>query len=1109
MYGVGSGAPLPFSHAIRLQAGSVAQDEAAIQGLLDVPGIPLICVAQIFLNNAIDPFCMEEEMKQMIKILKRVGPVALLLFFTTLAVAEEPRTSRYTDSAQPAVKRNDRPSTTSHNALVTIVEYSDFQCPYCKRAASVVGQVKQAYGDRVNVVFKQMPLPFHQHAFKTAQASVCAASQGKFWDYHDRVFASSDLSVEALKQIASQVGLELDEFNGCMNSEASRAAVEKDVHEARELGVTGTPTFIISGRKIVGALSFEAFKQEIDREIISLRDRAPLEAPTKSISQTDEIIKNNNAFVDDKNAGVRSAVRAPAAILPRQPSASSTTTASGVTLSPATINFGYQLVGDTSNQIVETITNSGTSKLFITDISVSGRDRRDFIPAYTFALPVTVAPGNSIAINLTFTAVLPWRAGTRNARLEISEKNDSQYVSLTGIGATCGGPLPACSSGCADADGDGLNDAWEIAGGIDLNNDGVLDATHDLLLSGADPNKPDIYVQYDWMGYGLNDVPCTSDSECTADPRHAGETCAGPPTPYGAKSCVHACAADTDCTALAPSHIGDRCIQNVCEHTHDPEVLTPGVLQAVTDAFAAHGFNLHMVRGRALPHSHVVSFRTPDANCEGATISPGTLGAYAVNLYDLKNLSFDQAKALTFHYSVFGHYSGCDNLTHCDSLTTTGTCPAAKGSRPQWGQTGQAEISGNDFIVSLGHFVNDLGGRPGATFITAGTFMHELGHNLGLHHGGGTSAPGTPCLGPDCEDAPNFKPNYLSVMNYLYQTSGILEGEAVGSIAFRSCSTHADCSPSIGARCEHFGFGGICLRLDYSNQVLPTGGNTPGALTENGQLNEPAGLASGTSDLFTYYDGTCSYQVGATQGPVNWDGVGLPDNRNATSDLNANDHPASACILTSQTLRGHADWGPAPGQSIFTMAFQCSPNGSADGVSAAEQRADSAQIPQGELTPEMAAAAHVLYPPKPVRLQIDEPPLAQQSKSIRATRAVTLLGTESLDVTEIEQTSLRIAGSSPLNVSIRDVDGDGRLDLIVEFDSSRLAAVVGKARLSGWFKSSQVFVGDVELNPKRVSSSRPLRSEPRSPSLLSPDGDSRLIQPDDSVKNETHAAHNR
>ena len=76
-------------------------------------------------------------------------------------------------------------------SLVTITEFSDFQCPYCKRAATVVEQVRKAYGARVKVVFKQMPLPMHQHAFKAAQASVCAREQGKFWEYHDRLFAAS------------------------------------------------------------------------------------------------------------------------------------------------------------------------------------------------------------------------------------------------------------------------------------------------------------------------------------------------------------------------------------------------------------------------------------------------------------------------------------------------------------------------------------------------------------------------------------------------------------------------------------------------------------------------------------------------------------------------------------------------------------------------------------------------------------------------------------------------------------------------------------------------------------------------------------------------------
>src|SRR5262245_16592472 len=117
-------------------------------------------------------------------------------------------------------------------AVVTITEFSDFQCPYCIRAASVVEQVRQTYGERVKVVFKQMPLPMHAHAFKAAQASVCAGEQGKFWEYHDRLFASNDLSVDSLKRIATDVGFNESEFSQCLASLNSRAAVDQDVAEA-------------------------------------------------------------------------------------------------------------------------------------------------------------------------------------------------------------------------------------------------------------------------------------------------------------------------------------------------------------------------------------------------------------------------------------------------------------------------------------------------------------------------------------------------------------------------------------------------------------------------------------------------------------------------------------------------------------------------------------------------------------------------------------------------------------------------------------------------------------------------------------------------------------
>jgi len=337
---------------------------------------------------------------------------------------------------------------------VILTEFSDFQCPYCKRAASVVEQVRRAYGERVKVEFKQMPLPMHAHAFKAAQASVCAREQGRFWEYHDLLFAASDLSDDGLNRMASTIGLNQTDFSQCISSEKSRAQVERDAAEAQRLGISGTPTFFVNDRVVRGASTFAALKQQIDSAMID----HPLVRSSR---------REDGVFIDNATSslGIRPQVPAtknaatPVSSATTDQPVAATTTTSGVTLSPAAIDFGYQLVG-TSSLMGETVTNSSASSLIITDISVLGRDRSDFHPTYSFTLPVTLAAGNSIAIDLTFTGAAPWRAGTRDAKLKIQHTRGVEFVALTGIGATCGGPVPACSSGCPDTDRDGLNDAW-------------------------------------------------------------------------------------------------------------------------------------------------------------------------------------------------------------------------------------------------------------------------------------------------------------------------------------------------------------------------------------------------------------------------------------------------------------------------------------------------------------------------------------------------------------------------------------------------------------------------------------------------------------------------
>lgn len=153
------------------------------------------------------------------------------------------------------------------NSAVTIIEFSDFQCPYCKQAADTLRQVLKPYGDQVRLVFKHLPLPIHPDAFNAARASVCAAAQGKFWEYHDRLFSSSSLSSDALIGLASELGLSIKEFNDCLASEGSLAIVSKDIRDARQADVQGTPTFIINGRAMKGARGQEDLKRTIDQEI--------------------------------------------------------------------------------------------------------------------------------------------------------------------------------------------------------------------------------------------------------------------------------------------------------------------------------------------------------------------------------------------------------------------------------------------------------------------------------------------------------------------------------------------------------------------------------------------------------------------------------------------------------------------------------------------------------------------------------------------------------------------------------------------------------------------------------------------------------------------------
>jgi protein-disulfide isomerase len=157
-------------------------------------------------------------------------------------------------------------------APVQIIEFSDFQCPYCQRANPTIQQVLSTYGDRVHFVYRHFPLPGHPNARPAAEASQCAAEQGKFWPYHDKLFTSpSQLGDAALKKHAAELGLDTSQFNTCVDSRKFKAQVDADAEAGQEAGVNGTPAFFINGRMLSGAQPFDAFKRIIDDELASKR----------------------------------------------------------------------------------------------------------------------------------------------------------------------------------------------------------------------------------------------------------------------------------------------------------------------------------------------------------------------------------------------------------------------------------------------------------------------------------------------------------------------------------------------------------------------------------------------------------------------------------------------------------------------------------------------------------------------------------------------------------------------------------------------------------------------------------------------------------------------
>ena len=168
-------------------------------------------------------------------------------------------------AAVAKIAQGDAPAFGPADAKVTIVEFSDFQCPFCSRAAEVAHKVKEKYSDKVRFVFRQFPLSFHQNAHVAAEAALAANAQGKFWEYHDKLFANQNaLDRASLEKFGKEVGLDVNKLKKALDDKTFAATVDSDLKLGEEVAVDGTPTMFLNGARVPNPTDFDAISQQID-----------------------------------------------------------------------------------------------------------------------------------------------------------------------------------------------------------------------------------------------------------------------------------------------------------------------------------------------------------------------------------------------------------------------------------------------------------------------------------------------------------------------------------------------------------------------------------------------------------------------------------------------------------------------------------------------------------------------------------------------------------------------------------------------------------------------------------------------------------------------------
>jgi protein-disulfide isomerase len=167
------------------------------------------------------------------------------------------------------VARDDAPTRGPGNATVSVIEFADYECPYCKKIHPDLKKLQEEFPDKVSLAFKDFPLPAHKHAEKAAEAARCAGRQGKYWEYHDALFENSGLEVAQLKATARTLKLDGTSFDNCLDSSAEAPEVKKDQAQGQKLGLAGTPSFFINGHFVSGAASYATLREMVEQQLAS------------------------------------------------------------------------------------------------------------------------------------------------------------------------------------------------------------------------------------------------------------------------------------------------------------------------------------------------------------------------------------------------------------------------------------------------------------------------------------------------------------------------------------------------------------------------------------------------------------------------------------------------------------------------------------------------------------------------------------------------------------------------------------------------------------------------------------------------------------------------